>query len=86
MRFKTVDDIWNAIDKGKTIFWCNENYKVFVEDNIGSAETTECDVRQYSARNGKMLSIRCISNYFGSVISKGDLPKLFVKQNKRGEK
>lgn len=77
-QFKNVEDVWTAIDQGKTIYCSNKSYKIFIEPNIGSEENIKCEARMFSSRDGFMLSVRCIENYFGSVLHKSDLFHLFT--------
>lgn len=77
--FKSVNDVWLAIDRGQTVYCHNKSYKVYVESNIGNDETRKTPSRMFSDRNGQLLSVRCISNYFGSVISESDLNNLFIE-------
>ena len=78
-KFTTITQVWEALDKGQTVFWANKAYKVFVEPNLGSPETVNCDARKFSRRGAQILSARCISNHFGSVLQESDLSSLFVE-------
>lgn len=78
--FKTIQDVWAAVDAGLTVYWTSTSNKVFVVDNVGDEKQKNVPCRLYSARNGKILDVRCISNYFGSVISPEFLSGLFVDE------
>jgi DNA-binding CsgD family transcriptional regulator len=85
MTFKTIDDVWNAVNKGMTVYWCTKAYKVFVESNPKQYQGCEnqfynSPARQYSTRGEKMLAVRCIENHFGGVISESNLGSLFVTE------
>jgi hypothetical protein len=86
MKFETVEQVWKAIDEGKTIYWGNTAYKVYVEENIGNEDQKNCAPRAFSRRidskGDNVLSVRCIENYFGSVISPNCLGSLFLKESK----
>ncbi len=86
-QFKTIEDVWAAVDKGETVYWSNTAYKVYVEPD-NSPETTKIYApRKYVERNGKLLSIRCIENYFGGIIGRDELSKLFTaaRNGEQGE-
>lgn len=77
-QFKTIQDVWTAIDQGRTVYWSNKSYKVFVETDNEPERTQEYSPRLLVERNGQLLSVRCISNYFGSILHESDLGSLFV--------
>jgi hypothetical protein len=74
-QFKNIHEVWTAIDQGETIFWSNESYKIFIEDS--RPENPE-----FSKRGPKLLSVRCIENYFGSVLHESEISQLFTKESK----
>lgn len=76
--FKTVKAVWKALDAGHTVYWTNRAYKIFVETNDGDAETRRAPCRMFSARGNKILCVRCIENYFGSVLDSSELGQLFI--------
>ena len=76
----TIEQVWKALDEGKTVYWKNEGYKVFIEDiSRPGSDAGKFQIAHFSHRNGKMLAVRYISNYFGSIIHESDLSNLFVK-------
>lgn len=77
--FKNIGQVWQAIDKGETIHAGNSSYKVYVEPAI---KDNSYQRNHFSYRNGEVLTVRCISNYFGSIIDQRDLSSLFVKGSK----
>lgn len=79
-QFTTIEQVWQAIDKGLTVYWSNTAYKVYIEPNPKSSPYYNSINRQYSTRNEQLLSIRCISNYFGSIIHESELSQLFTSE------
>ena len=74
--FKTIKQVWNALDKGKEIFWIHDGYKVFIEPfHEGNYE--------YTKRGNKVLAVRFIENYFGSLLEESELPKLFTVKKRK---
>lgn len=71
MQFKTIEQVWNAIEQGQTVYWVNESYKLTIE--------TALLENHFSNKNGKCLRVTYISNWFGSILDKSELPKLFTK-------
>lgn len=83
--FKTIDQVWEALDSGKTVYFNNESYKIYIERNPKTISGEKnpyysSESRSFSTRNEEMLAVRCISNHFGSVISPSDLSHLFIKK------
>lgn len=78
-QFKSIDEVWSALDAGQTVYWGNESYKVYIEPDYLPQVTAVHKGRKFSARNGQLLSVRCISNYFGSIITPQCLGNLFTK-------
>ncbi len=75
-QFNNITEVWNALDNGITINWSNDGYKVYIENAIVD---NEYQAKHFTNRNGKVLSIRFIENYFGSLIDESELNKLYVK-------
>jgi hypothetical protein len=80
MEFKTVKDVWNAVKAGKAVYWKNTAYKVFVEPNLMPERTKELAFRQFAELDGSILAVRCIENYFGSILYETELGNLFTKE------
>jgi hypothetical protein len=78
-QFKNVDQVWEAINQGETVYWKNKAYKIYVEENSKNGFFYSSEARQFSTRNEQMLSVRCIENYFGSVLSPNEISELFVE-------
>ena len=78
-QIKNIELVWALIQNGTTVYCSNKSYKVYVEENIGCADHVNSAARQYSTKNGNLLSVRCIANYFGSIIRENDLSELFTE-------
>lgn len=77
--FKTIDQVWNAIDQGKTVCWCSDIYQITIEEsNLEWRQNSGFDV-PFSNRNGKCLRVTCMSNWFGSLLDKNELNNLYIK-------
>jgi hypothetical protein len=70
--------MWKLLDEGKTIHWVNSLYEVRIED---VNESVDIQRDHFTRRNNKLLSIRCISNGFGSIMFESEVNKLYVKEN-----
>lgn len=73
-KYETIEQVWSDIDSGKTIFWSNELYKVIPETIIKDNSFQE---NHFTRKGNTLLSVRCIENYFGSVMDKTDLRGLY---------
>jgi hypothetical protein len=71
-KFKNINEVWDALDLGKTVFWVNESYKIYIED----ARPENPD---FSKRGNKLLTVRCIENYFGSVLNEPEISQLYTR-------
>lgn len=75
-RYKTIKSVWSDLEKGVTIYWSHEGYKVYIEpQNQGC----EYQANHFTNKNKKVLSIRCIENYFGGLITEPEIKSLFSK-------
>lgn len=72
-KFKNVNEVWMAIDEGKTIFWSNESYKICVEQAYPNNPN-------FPKRGNQILCVRCISNHFGSVLDESEISQLFTSE------
>lgn len=70
----TIQELWEKIERGETVFWANEGYKVYTEEAF-----CEHQKQHFSHKNGKVLSVRFIENYFGGLIHESELTELFTK-------
>lgn len=77
---KSIAQVWELLDRGETIYWSSEAYKVFVTRDTDPHTTSVYEPRRLVSRNGYILDVRCISNYFGSILFESELNQLFVKE------
>lgn len=72
----TIEQVWKAVEEGKTVtFKDNSSYKVYVEP-----AQREYHLNHFTFKNDKVLSIRCISNYFGSIMDEKELKDLKIEE------
>ena len=71
MKYKTLDEVWTAINNGVKVFWMHEGYEVLVTpDPVPHKDL-------YSHRNGNMLRVTYIQNWFGSRLVESELNNLY---------
>jgi hypothetical protein len=75
-QFETINEVWNALDEGKTVYCSNESYKITIEPTIPN---NEFQLNHFTRRGDQVLRVTCIENYFGSLLSESELGKLFTK-------
>ncbi len=73
-KFKTIEQVWEAVEAGQVIYWVNKSYQVIAELDSVPHENL------YSQKNGRMLRVTCMSNWFGSRITPNCLDSLFVEE------
>ena len=73
----TIEQIWKAIEQGKTVIWCHEGYEV----HPVSYDDDDFKTR-FSYKNGYALRVTYISNWFGSLIDKRELGKCKILNRK----
>ena len=78
-KFTTIEHVWSAIDQGRTVYWTNTSYKIYIEE-IYNERVSEYQKSHHTHRDGKCLSVRCISNYFGSLLSESEIKNLFTTE------
>lgn len=72
-RFKTLAEIWAAIDAGRTVYWHSPTYQVLPEpDSVPHKHL-------YSERDGIMLRVTCLSNWFGSRLEATEIGSCYVE-------
>lgn len=71
----TIDKVWELLSQGKPVYWSNNSYKIYIESAIPENEYQQ---NHFSFKDGKVLSVRCISNHFGSILNESDLGNLFT--------
>ncbi len=77
-QYQSIAQVWKDLFNGCTIHWCNDSYKLYVEDAIPNNEFQR---NHFTYNNGKILSVRCISNYFGSILDESEICKLYSYSN-----
>lgn len=78
-QFKSLDQVWAAIDAGKTVYWSNKAYALTVEDSMLQWRQDNGFEVPFSNRDGKCLRVTRISNYFGSLLLEFEIKKLFTE-------
>lgn len=79
MTFKTIEQVWDAIDRGETVYWSNKSYALTIEDSELAWRKKQGFKIPFSNRNGKCLRVTCTSNYFGSLLEPKELSNLFTE-------
>jgi hypothetical protein len=74
-----IEQVWEAVESGKTVYWHNKSYKVYIQEVTQNSFVTEYQTKHHTFKNGKVLSVRCISNYFGGLMDEKELSSLFVE-------
>jgi hypothetical protein len=78
-KFKNLNEVWAAIDSGKTVYYGSEGYKLTVEDTgVEWYKRQGLDI-PFTNRDGKCLRATCIENWFGSLLLENEIGKLFIK-------
>jgi hypothetical protein len=78
--FKTVTEVWAAIDAGKTVYWGNKEYRLTEEDSNLEWRLSHGYEAPLSNRNGRCLRVTCTRNWFGSFLTESDINELFVEE------
>ena len=73
--FKSISQVWDAINQGKTVYWASDAYQLVREP----APPQLTKYSEYSLNNGKCLRVTCMDNWFGSWLSEKELGSLYVK-------
>lgn len=77
-RYNNISEVWQDLEQGKTIFWENEGYKVFIQDaRTHRKELEDFDLNHFSFKNGKVLDVKYIDTFWGSRMDQSDIEKLF---------
>lgn len=71
-QYKTIDEVWSDLDKGKTIYWASIAYKLHKEE-------ANCDFQKnhFTCKNNIVLSARHIETYWGGLLHEAELSDLF---------
>ncbi len=82
-QFKTISEVWAAIDAGKTVYWASDAYALTIEhesDDMKAWRVRHGYPIPVSARGDKVLRVTCISNYFGSLLDSSEISSLYTKE------
>jgi hypothetical protein len=72
--YTSIEEIYKDLNKGIKVYWSNESYQVFIEDD-------PCpEKNMFSHNKGKMLRVTCVSNWFGSRITETDILNCFSEE------
>lgn len=80
-RSLTVIQVWALMDKGIKVYCGSDAYQVVVE-TVHHNEQSSAGMYQrnhFTHRNNQVLSVRCMSNWFGSIMHPTDLGNLYLK-------
>lgn len=77
-KYKTAKQVWAALDRGQIVNWHHAGYKVYREKARAGCEYQN---KHWTYREGYVLSVRCIENYFGSLMDPSDIRNLFSKSD-----
>lgn len=78
-QFKTIEQVWTALDKGLTIYWASDAYKLTIEETLIDWRKQQGFHIPFSNRDGQCLRVTCISNWFGSLLDQNELNRLYTK-------
>jgi hypothetical protein len=73
-QFKTISEVWAAIDSGKPVYWGNKGYRVLPVDHDNENSPT------FTLKNGKLLRVTFTANWFGSLLQPSELGQLFTEE------
>lgn len=76
----TIAQVWEMIEAGKKVYWGNTGYEVVAEDVFGSDYVVEFQIKHHTFKHGKVLSIRCMSNWFGGLMAESEMGDLFIQE------
>lgn len=71
-RFNSINQVWDAIGQGKTVYWVNTSYALTVEPHFDQISP------KAFIRDNKFLRVTCTSNYFGSILIEKEINQLFT--------
>jgi hypothetical protein len=77
----TIDQIHEAIQNNKTVYWVNTSYKLVQEVILTNSDGSlnEYQAKHFTRRGDKLLAVRCISNWFGGLLSETELVQCFIQ-------
>lgn len=78
-QFRTIAEVWEAVDAGKRVYWSNDAYALTVEPvNREWRERNGFEI-PFSAKGAVCLRVTCLSNWFGSLLIETELGALYTK-------
>lgn len=80
--FKTIAQVWEAIDIGITVYWANESYELTIEPMNLEYRLSQGWAPLFSARGDKSLRVTCMNNWFGCTLIECQLSELFTTEEK----
>lgn len=78
--FNTIDEVWSAIDAGKTVYWGSDAYQLTLEPVKRDWREKNGFKIPFSTRGETCLRVTCMSNWFGSLLEPSELGKLYIKE------
>jgi hypothetical protein len=78
-QFKTIEEVWAAIDKGLTVYWASDAYQLTIEESNLEWRRRQGFAVPFSNRGEKCLRVTCMSNWFGSLLDANELNRLYTK-------
>lgn len=78
-QFKTIEQVWNALDQNKTIYWSSDAYALTIESSRLDWRKERGLNIPISNRDGKCIRVTCTANYFGSLLEPSELIHLYTK-------
>lgn len=70
--YLNINEVWEDLNKGKTIYWSNLGYKIYI-----SKSDCEYQNEHFSNKQGRVLEVRFIETYWGGLIEKTEVSGLF---------
>lgn len=71
----TIVEVWDKLDKNIAVYRKNVGYKVIIEE-----AKSDYHRRHFTHRDGSVLAIRYVENWFGGLMYEEELDDLFTKE------
>lgn len=78
-KFKNIDQVWEALDQGKIVYWKNESYQLTIEPVQREWRERQGFGIPWTTRGESCLRVTCMSNWFGSLLETNELNSLYTK-------
>lgn len=79
-QFKSLDQVWAAIDAGQTVYWASDAYQLTIENCFPEEYRQRMGwAHPFSKRGDKCLRVTCMRNWFGSLLHESELGALYTK-------